>query len=114
MSIHIIGFFSNITFYTLHIKPGDGGRFKVGSFAWEKKAVVPQMQEGAKEHPMALLRGHLDCDLEALPEYELSQRDGNRAPGRSGKLVDWGFSAALSGIEKPRKGKYVYVGYAEL
>ena len=68
--IHIIRFFSHMVFYTLNIKPGDGGRFKVNSFTYEKKVFVSKTEEKAKEHVVVLCKGYLECDFEALPEYD--------------------------------------------
>ncbi|KAK7738521.1 hypothetical protein SLS53_006040 [Cytospora paraplurivora] len=69
-SIHIIRFFSHMVFYTLNIKPGDGGRFKIDSFTYERQVSVPKTEEEAKEHAVVLCRGHLECEFEALPEYD--------------------------------------------
>ena len=71
-SIHIIRFFSHMVFYTFNIKPGDGGRFEINSFTYEKKVSVPETEEEAKEHAVLLCRGLLECDFEVLPEYDFS------------------------------------------
>ncbi|OTA52915.1 hypothetical protein K449DRAFT_390622 [Hypoxylon sp. EC38] len=77
ISVHIIRSWLQEECYILHIVPrssnDDGGSAKIRSITWEgNKAGLQCDAEQAKKEAVILLRGHLNCEFEALPDYPSS------------------------------------------
>ncbi|KAK2611934.1 hypothetical protein QQS21_002040 [Conoideocrella luteorostrata] len=74
LSIHIIRSWLQEECYILHIVPkpsnDEGGSAKIESITWEgNKAGLQCDVEQAQKEAVILCRGHLKCELEALPHY---------------------------------------------
>ncbi|KAH8716784.1 hypothetical protein GQ44DRAFT_762573 [Phaeosphaeriaceae sp. PMI808] len=61
--------------FILHVKPGDSsdGGHSIEAFTWEQNCGgIHLPQELAKKQAIVLCRLVLKCDIEALPEYDIS------------------------------------------
>ena len=77
ISIHLARSGTGIELYVLIVKPSDGGSSgggaKVEAITWEQnKGGIRISEEQAKKEVVILTRGFLECEFDALPEYEIS------------------------------------------
>jgi hypothetical protein len=75
ISVHIARSAFNIDFYVLHVvvKPGDdgssGSSAEIASITWETNRGCLS-EEQAKKEAVMITRSVLECDFDALPEYD--------------------------------------------
>jgi len=78
ISIHLARSATGKEFYVLHVvvKPGDNGSsgssVKIAAITWEQnKGGIRISEEQAKKEVVIITRGLLECDFDALPEYDI-------------------------------------------
>ncbi|KAI0007239.1 hypothetical protein F4779DRAFT_629269 [Xylariaceae sp. FL0662B] len=78
ISIHLARTGTGKELYVLVVKPGDGGGssssgVKVEAITWEQnKGGIHISEEQAKKEVVIITRRLLECDFEALPDYDVS------------------------------------------
>ncbi|OTA84777.1 hypothetical protein M434DRAFT_16289 [Hypoxylon sp. CO27-5] len=78
ISIHLARSGTGKELYVLFVKPSDGGGssnddVKIEAITWEQnKGGIRISEEQAKKEVVIITRGLLECDFDALPEYDVS------------------------------------------
>jgi hypothetical protein len=74
ISIHLARSWTGIELYVLDVKPSDGDSnsgAKIEAITWEQnKSGIRISEEQAKKEVVILTRSILECEFEALPEYD--------------------------------------------
>ncbi|GJC79952.1 hypothetical protein ColLi_02790 [Colletotrichum liriopes] len=70
VTIHIVRVGMGHELYSVVVRPGDG-RAKIEAISWSQDQGGIRISEGvAKKHVVVLSRCNLECDFEALPDFD--------------------------------------------